>query len=467
MRPDFDSSLDTSFFFTAPWDPVIVRRGDPLGLRPITEVFADSVAPDLSNRIRDARWITILSWCLVRSQAAFHASGDREVVTREQQRQRYAWLRPLELMWIARTMAGPAEWRGRSLAGQRRVRRWFDDGQKPSGHFGLSPEQFRAYRQTGSYGAYRLGFRYWPDMTTGGDGYTPGSACRRLAQWLDSKLGPARPSSGLNARGDDDGALSGRSAKLRKGNEEAFWADNWADYQKKGRAVDENTMPRPNAEHAELPESDLLRPVLFGEDAAGRRRIAVARILSKSQASSHAALCEELGTEFSDDSLISLLPAYSRMVDAAMVVLECIADALRTDVRVSVNEIARQADMDSVCQELLSACQHWKTQQAPSVRHMGSAHRLAEAFTDARPVECVRTMAGFHERHGGGLRWFALRNDCIEPRSLPGGRRLRYGYRLWPLARLAVQCGVIARMPAALQPELDAAADDPWEDDDV
>lgn len=467
MRPDLEGSLATSFFFTAPWDPVIVRRGDPLGLRPITEVFADAVAPDLSNRIRDARWITILSWCLVRSQAAFHASGGREVVTREQQRQRYAWLRPLELMWIVRTMDGSASWRGRSLPGQRRVRRWVDDNREHSGRYGLSPDQFRAYRQTGSYGAYRLGFRYWPDMSVGGDGFTPGPAARQLARWLDSKLGTARPASGLNARGDDDGALSGRSAKLRVGNEPAFWADNWPNYREKGRAADDNTLPRPNAECVELAESALLRPVLFGDDVAGRRRLAVARVLSESRASSHAALCGELGSAFANDPLISRLPAYSAMADAAMVVLEFIADALRTEVRVSVNDIASQPGIDEACEDLRAACRHWQAQHAPAVRHMGSAHRLAEVFTDAKPLECVRAMAAFHERHGGGLRWFAMRDDCIEARSLPGGRRLRYGYRLWPLSRLAVQCGVVKQMPTALSLELDAGADDAWEDDDV
>lgn len=37
--------------FTAPWEPVVVRRGDALGLRALADQFADAVSPDLSNRV--------------------------------------------------------------------------------------------------------------------------------------------------------------------------------------------------------------------------------------------------------------------------------------------------------------------------------------------------------------------------------------------------------------------------------
>ena len=68
--------------FNAPWEPVVVRRGDALGLRALADQFADALAPDLSNRVRDGRWVTILAWCLARSQEVFHASGGRSVATR-------------------------------------------------------------------------------------------------------------------------------------------------------------------------------------------------------------------------------------------------------------------------------------------------------------------------------------------------------------------------------------------------
>jgi hypothetical protein len=68
-----DADLDTEsrILFTAPWEPVVVRRGDALGLRALADHFADAVAPGLSNRVRDGRWVTILAWCLARSHTVF------------------------------------------------------------------------------------------------------------------------------------------------------------------------------------------------------------------------------------------------------------------------------------------------------------------------------------------------------------------------------------------------------------
>ena len=199
--------------FTAPWEPVVVRRGDALGLRGLADVFADAVAPGLSNRVRDGRWVTILAWCLARSQQAFHASGGRSVATRSQQQARYAWLRPLELMWVARTIALADDWKHRSLSGQRRVRPWYEDDEQSADRFGMSPDQFRAYRQTGMYGAYRIAFRAWPGLTVSGDGWTPGPVTQRLAKWLDERLGSAKPNWSLHAGNNDEG-FSVRSVKL-------------------------------------------------------------------------------------------------------------------------------------------------------------------------------------------------------------------------------------------------------------
>jgi hypothetical protein len=206
---------------------VIVRRGDALGLRALADQFSDTIAPDLSNRVRDGRWVTILAWCLVRSQEVFHASGGRAVATRAQQQERYAWLRPLELMWVARTIAIAEDWRDRSLAGQRRVRPWYEDYGRSSDRFGMSTDQFRAYRQTGMYGGYRVAFRKWPGMTTGGDGWTPAKATRDLAKWLDGKLGAARPPWRMHAGDGDDDNLSTRSAKLGRGEEHHWWLRQW------------------------------------------------------------------------------------------------------------------------------------------------------------------------------------------------------------------------------------------------
>jgi hypothetical protein len=85
MKADIDEPMKPRILFTAPWDPPVVRRGDALGLRALTDQFADVLAPGLSNRVRDGRWVTILAWCLARSQEVFHARGGRSVQTREEQ----------------------------------------------------------------------------------------------------------------------------------------------------------------------------------------------------------------------------------------------------------------------------------------------------------------------------------------------------------------------------------------------
>jgi hypothetical protein len=211
-----DVDREPRLLFTTPWEPLVVRRGDALGLRALTDQFADAVAPDLSNRVRDGRWVTILAWCLARSHEVFHASGGRSLATRTEQRERYAWLRPLELMWVARTIALADDWRDRSLAGLRRVRPWYENNNRSTDRFGMTEDQFRAYRQTGLYGGYRVAFRKWPRMTVLGDGWTPGPATLGLAKWLDEKLGEARPSWPLGAGDGDDDSLSKRSAKLNR-----------------------------------------------------------------------------------------------------------------------------------------------------------------------------------------------------------------------------------------------------------
>jgi hypothetical protein len=99
------ASVSGSWYFTAPWDPVPIRRGDALGLRAGADYFADMLAPGLSNGASDARWISILSWCLKWSHIVWQYAGGRDLSQRDDQRARYAWLRPLELLWVDRTLA--------------------------------------------------------------------------------------------------------------------------------------------------------------------------------------------------------------------------------------------------------------------------------------------------------------------------------------------------------------------------
>src|ERR1700731_4726725 len=63
--------------FTEPWDPIVVRRGDALGLLALNNMFAETVAPGLSNRVRDGRWVTILRGVLCdRTKSSTQAQAD-------------------------------------------------------------------------------------------------------------------------------------------------------------------------------------------------------------------------------------------------------------------------------------------------------------------------------------------------------------------------------------------------------
>lgn len=462
MTIEPDTTPEPRLLFTAPWEPIIVRRGDALGLRALTDEFADAIAPDLSNRILDGRWVTILAWCLVRSQEVFHASGGRSVVTRAQQRERYAWLRPLELMWVARTIA-LTETEGedqdtslirrqrRSLAGQRRVRPWYKDYKQSPDRFGMSADQYRAYRQTGMYGGYRLAFRKWPGMTQSGNGWTPSQATIELALWLDKKLGKARPPGwALNIGNSDEKGVSVRKNKSNQDREYRWWLRKWSTYTQGGSKADINTLPRPRDEFAPLPEADLLKPLVFGNDPHGSQRLKVAREVHKASANTHIELCKHLGTVF-DDPTIKLLPHFSRLADAGMEAMDLIAEELSNCNDIELADLATHPRATSVCKELMAAAEEWRKTSKVKLRHIESANDFANAIKNAQSIDCFRDLIKHHEANGGGLRWFVLQGDRIELRTPSRIGSSRYRFRLSSLCRLATQCGVISTMPSAFK----------------
>jgi hypothetical protein len=449
--------------FTEPWDPIVVRRGDALGLLALTNMFAETVAPGLSNRVRDGRWVTILAWCLVRSQQVFHASGSRSVSTRAEQNRRYVWLRPLELMWGARTIAlAEDDWRERPLLGRRRVQPWYEDYRNRRYHadrFGMSVDQFRAYRQTGTYGGYRVAFRKWPEMTIGGDGWTPGPAANKLAKWLDVRLGSARPEWHLHAGEGNDEGISIQSAKRRRGDECLWWLQHWSNFDRGGNRAEE-TLPRPRSEFEVLPEVDLLHPIVFG-DHAGKRRSKVAVEIAKCTAQDHIGICRHLGRVFKEEEpAIALLPRFSRLADAGIAAMEVIAKSLGSKSQVSLAEAASLSSAGRVCEELYAAARDWPTGGDLSLRHIETAHRFANAIESADPIECFTALLQHHEIYGGGLRWFVLRHGHVEPRMPPLTNASGYRFRLWSLCRLATQCGVISDMPAGLREEDEEMAEE-------
>jgi hypothetical protein len=100
---------------------------------------------------------------------------------------------------------------------------------------------------------------------------------------------------------------------------------------------------------------------------------------------------------------------------------------------------------------LAAAAKEWTKRAEMQLRHIDTAHHFALAFPSAQPMACLSALLQHHEAHGGGLRWFVLRNGRVEPRTPSRTGSSGYRFRLWSLCRLAAQCGVLHGMPAALR----------------
>jgi len=330
----------------------------------------------------------------------------------------------------------------------RSVKRWCDDDQSTD-RFGLTVAQFRAYRQTGIYGGYRVAFHKWPGMTEKGDGWTPGKGTKALAKWLDKKLGAARPPRPLHA-GDGDAGSFPKPDKRSRGKEHEWWRRQWRTFEEGGRIADENTLPRRTDYFERLSEADLLKPLIFGNDDHGKRRLKVACEVAKSEAADHIGVCEHLGRVFASDPIFVLLPHFSRLADAGMAVMDLVAKSLQNEVRVELVDLAARPEAAPICEALMAATRKWREKTPMHMRHVATADRFADAIRSARPVECFRALLPHHEMHGGGLPWFVLHNGGVElSTSWHAGSSL-YRFRLWPLCRLATQCGVLRKMPRAL-----------------
>ncbi len=311
----------------------------------------------------------------------------------------------------------------------------------------MSVDQFRAYRQTGMYGAYRLAFRKWPGMTMRGDGWAPGPATNNLAKWLDEKMGAARPDWPLHVGDGDDDGLSTRSAKLRRGEEHKWWLQQWKTFDHVGRNADENTLPRRKDDFAILPEANRLKPLIFEGEGRGQRRLEVAREVAKAPATDNLGICEHLSTVFAGIPAIALLPRFTRLADAGMAAMDLVAKTLDEDGRAALVDVAALPSAAAICEELMTAAHEWGNSVGMQLRHLETADRFVSAIRGPQPLECLRGLLQHHEVYGGGLRWFVLRNGCVEPRTPQRSGSSRYRFRLWSLCRLATQCGVLRTCP--------------------
>ena len=452
---------ESTWFLTAPSEPVLVRRGDPLGLRGASNRLADLLAPGLTTRTRDARWLTLLSWSLSRANEV-HAHYDRVSLgdspgrSPRAARALYAWLRPLELLWIARTLThcpGPAS-RGRQLPGQRGVARWLETPrQVPT--LGLTPDQLARYRQVGAYGAYRTLLRRLPGLTRQGDGWRPEPVALTLARRANTHLRAGRPHLPGKRRRPED------------------LADYWLRHGWPGWEEARGRRLLPESSRGKVKplmdwEQKALRPPLFGESSpTSHRRAAVARQCSGSSADGHAALCDELAEAFQGDAPpLAVLPIFTRLADAGVEAMNALWEAVgdeRSSLGVPLARVVRLPRVQTAFESLGAEASRWETrwpalEPGCDLPGIVIACRLAEAFAQPRLSrgDLARRLVGHHHAYGGGVRWVRIHDGNLLPippvRDQDGSY---YRFRLWPLCRMAIQCGVVTRMPPALRRDLD------------
>lgn len=439
----------SEWFFSSPYEAPVVRRGDPLGLRVAATRYADALAPGLSNRTLDARWLTISAWMLVMANDVWRRGGNSAPagLSRRAAAELFHWIEPLELLWIARTLS-LATHEGRQLPGQRAVRRWLDDEER-GGRFGMSLAQYRRQRSIGVYGAYRVALRELPNMTIDGDGWRPDVVANQLARITQSALGTA-----------------GATTSTPHGNfdAESYWRRvGWSKWRSSARNV---FLPesRKILRAVTADEVRVLRPVLFGGSdpgGHGHLRERVVDVMHASRASEHHGICNDLEKKLSQltGGAVDRLGTFALLADTGLSVMNAIWRALFNQQTsqvpaVSVADLADDSDVRAALTELVVASKAWLVRKGAFRAEWAAANELA-ALVKSQACNFEKLLRGvveYHERRGGGRRWFRLDEDdfvraASSPRDQEGSP---YRFRLFTLARLAIQCKLIRRMPKAV-----------------
>jgi hypothetical protein len=445
MKAD-DDRPNGFWVFTVPEEQAADRRGDPLGLRGIADDVADILAPGLSNRTVDARWLTILCWILREAERAwgeFEKGAEPPDHSAAAGARFYNWVRPLELLWVDAALEHDHEEIRRQVPGARAVRRWrrgdADGGARA--RFGMSSTQYDRYRYTGVYGAYRRLLCSLPGLTRESAGWCVADCGRRLSQ-----LVPLSPRHGS------------RVAKGRRASPESYWLPRIED------RIPPAWLPSLRTSTAKLrgEERLMLEAALFGRgkstesggDAVRRRR--VARLIGSAsglRCPDHVSLCAALARGLrSELSQLEHLPEFARLADAGVDALVAAWTTLQgRTAKVPLAEVDRDAAVRRGLQALRAAARGWQTRTVPGSEFPQRERVDLLALSAGECRTSIGPLIEFHERQHGGQQWFALRGKQLvrelDHRASPTSP---YRFRLRALARLAVQCGVIGEMPSAL-----------------
>ncbi len=333
------------------------------------------------------------------------------------------------------------------------MKRWLDgiDERRWLPNFAMSPDQFRRYRQVGTYGAYRVVLRTVPGLTTG-DGWTPAETALKLSGLVNESLPRAAR---LKQEHFESGTKWGRWAG---GDEARYWVErgwhaSWA--------TTGGFLPTPDdAIRKRLPEEErkLLEPAIFAHGST--RRVTAEVLAGAKTAKTHAELCDALAASTAlaakiEPASLASLPAFTRFADDSMHAMRGLWNAINYDdakQSPDVEKLARSSDIHDRLDRLREAGAAWLRAPGRSTfPHEQVVTRLAEAMQAATTTaEQLRVLSRHHLEHGGGRRWFREQAGKLVPLVADTGiAATDYRFRLRPLARLAAQCGV-ANMNNAL-----------------
>jgi len=425
----------SSWFLTAPEISFPRRRGDPLGMQNITNEAAEMLAPGLTNRTRDARWITLLAWSLVQSDRAWRKTRGAGAEAADHPAERYLWLRPLELLWVSRSIKlGGERYQAAQWPAHRSISRW--DGR--SSDFNMSPAQLSSYRQLGPYGAYRVLFRTL-GLTAGGDGWTPGRPALALSQYVDGILErEASAPSWVNRPQSSDQARWW----LRTG-----WK-KWLGAGSTTSLLLSSRIPAPLS----TAEIAVIRPILFPHGSA-RLRTALA-LGTSIQAADYVALCRLLAKKLPSagaDPRVAWIGLLANLNQTGIDLLRVLATALDAGID-TVPRLVLYPPATRSISKFKAAAKAWISRPVleQQFEHAEEANILAAVGTASGEALLKRFM-GHHESRGSGVRWIAVQDDRILPLGAESGIDSgSFGYRLHALGSLALQCRIISAMPAAL-----------------
>jgi hypothetical protein len=329
------------------------------------------------------------------------------------------------------------------LRGRRSIERWCKADRQPP-NFAMNANQFRRFRQTGTYGAYRVVLRSIPGLTTG-DGWTPAATALQLARWVNDSLGEA----GIKQKQFESGT---RWGYWGGGLEARYWVEHgWPTWQVKAES---GFLPTPNEAISEwLPEAErlLLERTLFGDESV--RRVTAYTLARAKGAKSHAGLCDALADSTAlakklAPKSLAPLPAFTRFAEAAMHTMRGLWSEIHHDgveQAPAIHTLARLPELQERLELARKAAVAWLNAPGRNVfPHDYVITRLAEAMQAAKtPSDQLRALAQHHQEHGGGLRWFREQAGKLVPLAADTGIAASdYGFRLFSLSRLAAQCGV-------------------------